>query len=180
MRKPWKALVERADGAAYSHAEVVACVGPAVSSDWNCEVSSEYLAEVGQFLGCGKQVQLFEKDPAEIDRLRQRAASPMEALLADYAKDACECPLQGGEALQDVIDKTMRESAVRRMLQAQEHYERNSSGVRATHMKSRLQKAVIASAPTFSVMAQAIVSGSRIVSRAPSRHEGLDDGPPLP
>jgi len=163
MRKPWKALVERADGAAYSHAEVVACVGPAVSSDWNCEVSSEYLAEVGQFLGCGKQVQLFEKDPAEIDRLRQRAASPMEALLADY-----------------VIDKTMRESAVRRMLQAQEHYERNSSGVRATHMKSRLQKAVIASAPTFSVMAQAIVSGSRIVSRAPSRHEGLDDGPPLP
>ncbi len=179
MRKPWKALVERAAGATYSHVDVVACVAPAVSGDWNNEVSSDYLSDVGQFLGCGKQSHLFEKDASEIDRLRQRASSPMEALLADYAKDACESPLHGEAALQDVIDKTMRESAVRRTLQAQEHYQRNSSGARTAHMKARLQRAVTASATIFGAMAQSVVAGSRVSSRLPAKREGLDDGPPL-
>jgi hypothetical protein len=179
MRKPWKALVKRADGAAYSHAEVVACVAPAVSGDWNNEVSSDYLSDVGQFLGCAKQSHLFEKDTAEIDRLRQRASSPMEALLADYAKDACESPLRGEAALQDVIDKTMRESAVRRILQAQEHYQRNSSGARTARMRARLQSAVTASKTIFGAMAQGVARGSKLNSRLPAKREGLDDGPPL-
>lgn len=179
MRKPWKALVERADGGAYSHADVVSCVAPAVSTDWKVEVASDYLSEVGQFLGCGQQSHLFEKDRAEIDRLRQKASSPMEALLADYAKDACDSPLRGDAALQDVIDKTIRESAVRRTLQAQEHYQRNSSWARTAHMKGRLQRAVTASAAIFSALAQSIVAGSKVTTRAPAKRDALDDGPPL-
>lgn len=180
MRRPWKLLAERADGAAYSHADVVACVAPAVSSDWNSEVSADYLTEVGQFLGCGKQSHMFEKDEAEIDRLRQKASSPMEAHLADYAKDTCTSPLRGDEALQDVVDKTMRECAVRRTLQAQEHYQRKSSNLRVAHMKGRLQQAVTASAGIFSAMAKSVVTGTRISVRSPARREGLNDGPPLP
>lgn len=181
MRKPWKVLAERADGAAYSHAEVVACVAPAVSSDWNNEVASDYLKEIGQFLGCGAQSHLFEKDAAEIDRLRGKASSPMEANLADYAKDVCTSSLRGDEALRHVVNKTMRECAVRRTLQAQEHYLRKSSLMRAAHMKGRMQDAVItASTGIFSAMAQSVVTGARMSIRPPARREGLDDGPSLP
>ena len=38
MRRPWKVLAERADSTAYSHADVVACLAPAVLSDWMGEV----------------------------------------------------------------------------------------------------------------------------------------------
>jgi hypothetical protein len=178
MRRPWKALAERADGAAYSHAEVVAYVAPAVSSDWNNEVTSAYLNEIGQYLGCGQQTHLFEKDPAEIDRLRQKASSPMEAVFAEYAKDTS---LRGDEALHDVVKKTMRECAVRRTLQAQEHYLRKSSHLRAAHMKGRMQAAVItASTGIFGAMAQSVVTGARMSIRPPAKRGGLDDGPALP
>jgi hypothetical protein len=178
MRKAWKVLAERADGAAYTHAEVVACVAPAISSDWNNEVTPDYLNQIGQYLGCGQQSHLFEKDPAEIDRLRQKASSPMEAVFAEYAKDTT---LRGDKALQDVVKKTMRECAVRRTLQAQEHYVRKSSHLRATNVKGRMQAAVItASGGIFDAMAQSVVTGARMSARPPAKRGGLDDGPALP
>jgi len=177
MRKAWKVLAERADGA-YSHADVVACVAPAVSSDWNNEVTPAYLNEIGQFLGCGQQSHLFEKDPTEIDRLRQKASSPMEAVVAEYAKDTA---LRGDDALHDVVNKAMRECAVRRTLQAQEHYLRKTSYLRAAHMKGRMQDAVVtASTGIFSAMAQSVVTGARVSVRPPAKREGLDDGPAMP
>lgn len=180
MRKPWKALVERADGAAYTQAEIVACVAPAVSSDWVNEVSASYLKEIGQFLGCGPQSHLFERDPAEIDRLRHKASSPLEANLADHAKDLCGSPLSGDEALQKVVKNTMSECAVRRTLQAEEHFQRQSSNQRAAHMRGRLQQAVTASAGIFSVMAQSVVAGATMSTHGPAKRDGLDDGPSLP
>lgn len=180
MRRPWKVLAERADSTAYSHADVVACLAPAVLSDWKGEVSDDYFNEVGQALGCGKQAHLFEKDPAEIDRLRQKASSPMEANLADYAKDICSSPLRGEEALQDVVKRAMSECVVRRTLQAQEHYQRKSSNLRAAHMRARLQQAATASPGIFAAMAQSVVTGAKISVRAPAKRDGLYDGPPLP
>jgi hypothetical protein len=178
MRKAWKALAERADGAAYTHAEVVAYVAPAVSSDWKYEVAPAYLNEIGQYLGCGQQSHLFEKDPAEIDRLRRKASSPMEAAFAEYARDTS---LRGDAALHDVVHKTMRECAVRRTLQAHEHWVRKSSPTRAAHMKGRMQAAVItASTGIFGAMAQSVVSGARMSVNPPAKRGGLDDGPALP
>lgn len=179
MRKAWKVLVRRADDDAYSHADIVACVAPAVASDWNDEVSAEFFSKVGQFLGCGSQSHLFERDSAEIDRLRGEASSPMEALLADNAKDACESPLQGEAALEDVVGKTLRESVVRRTFQAEEHYLRNSSRLRSVSMRQRLQRAAKAAASAINTMAQNVVRDSRATKPGPAKRQGIGDGPAL-
>ena len=178
MRKRWKALAERADNAAFSPEDVVAHVAPAVSGDWNDEISPSFLRDVGQYLGCGEQSHLFEKDPAEIDRIRRKASSPMEAAFAENAKDSNK---RGEAALQEAVQKTMRECAVRRTLQAHEHWVRNTSPQRASRMKGRIQAAVVtASATVFGPMAQSVVAGNRMSSRAPAKRGGLDSGPALP
>jgi hypothetical protein len=178
MRKRWKALAERADNAAFSPDEVAAFVGPAVSGDWNDEIAPSFFSDIGQYLGCGQQSHLFEKDPAEIDRIRRKASSPLEAAFAENARDSNK---RGEAALKEAVQKTMRECAVRRTLQAHEHWVRNSSPQRASRMKGRIQAAVVtASATVFGQMAQTVVAGKRMSSRAPAKRGGLDSGPALP
>ena len=179
MRRAWKRLTERADKAANRPAEVMECVVPAISQDWIGETTPGYLQEVAQVLGCGIKPLLFPKDPAELARLRQGASSSMEALLAGHAIDACHSNKSGPQALQEVIRKTLCEWAVRATLQAEEHYQRESTFSRARQMRGRLQRAITAAGPAITNLSLSITQGTKLPTRAPAKHSGLEEGPSL-
>jgi|SRR5665213_647999 len=176
MRRRWKALAKCADAPAYSKDDVAAHVCPALAGDWIAEVSPAMLDAIGQVLGCDEQSNLFSKDKSEFEKLRRSASSPMEALLADNARDASEAGLNGQIALERAIGNTLCESAVRRTLQAEEHFIRKSHQNRASKMRARLQEGITTSATAIREMAHSIAIGAKISDRGPQKRKDLEDG----
>lgn len=177
MRRKWKVLSERADRPAFSAEQVTEAVCPALASDWLQDISQTMVRLLRNVLG-GDELTLFPGDIArQVEDLRSRSTSPLETLLVEAASDAVNDGLRGQEALERAAADTLRERAIRGILQVEEHWRREVREQRVSNVRDRLE-ASVASAP-ISSLALTLINGESTRGIAAPKRGNLDDGVPL-
>ena len=179
MRAKWKALAKRAYIQTFTDVQASQMIGPALGSDWRNEVSAPFVSALQQTLIGGDQGTLFyDHVISDVEAFRARCVSPMEASLVDCALDALAEGARGHEAVELAVEGALESRLLSGARQVEEHLLRDASRGRSAGVRARLEAAVRI-APLRAI-AREILSGQRgPVTRAPSRHFGLDEGVPL-
>jgi hypothetical protein len=179
MPKPWKTLAKCADLAGFSPENVQEAACPALSADWHAGVPDGLVRQLRTVLDGGVTGLLFpEQREQDLATLRGKAASPLAGLLIDCAVQALADGLDGDAALRAATEAALRERALAGVRQVEEHYRRRVAPDRTDNVRSRLE-AAIGTAPIGRLAGELLGEQPRAVSRAPAKHDGLDEGVPL-
>jgi hypothetical protein len=174
MSKVWKALAKIAENAAHTVAEVAEAFRPALVEEWNA-IRPDFAESVKAALGDDDRGRLFsEIAVAETERLRSQAANPMEALLADHARDQARDAHLGGAAYEKSIEHFLEDRAIRGARQMEEHYHRERSPD-AGRLRNHLAAAITSG--ELAQLASGLASGAgRRALTAKADRSGLDEG----
>lgn len=178
MRKGWKHLLKHAYRDASSDDDVLEALSQALLDDCREEIPHELRSALENAIGQQKQAHLFEDDLAtSLDDLRGLASGyPLAQSFLDCAIDAANQSPRADLKLVDVLARALAERAVRGARQAEEHCKKKANATRAAGMRSRLDQAI--SQTSFSGIAAGVLGNE--AAHALKRHDGLDDGVPLP
>ena len=176
MPKPWKTLAKFADLAGFSAENVREAVCPALGADWHAGVPVGLVQQLRAVLDGGTTGMLFpEQREQDLATLRGKAASPMAGLLIDCVGQALADGLNGAAALRAATEAALHERALAGTRQVEEHYHRRVDADRTDNVRCRLEAAVGA-APIERLAGELLGEQPRAVSRAPAKHDGLDEG----
>ena len=182
LRPAWKMLAKRAEQSTYDPQDIADWVCPALEGDWRAEISSNLLNAVRDF--CEKrQRSLFGDEAANALAALHRVAfaqGTLGATVADYALQAVQAGKYGVEALRDAVTNALFDRFVCSMRGTEEHYLRESTKHRASHVRQRLEAAIMNSQGQIAATVDRIICGEPIGRSSPPNHSGLDDGVGLP
>lgn len=178
MRRWWKRAAEYADNANHSLEQVGEAILAAASEGWRADVSDVFARSVARIVGDNDQGMLSIDRIGELEQLRLRCQSPLEALLVDSAVDAVRSNAPASEILSQVICDALQESVLRDLRSIEEHYLRESWNRRALDVRTRLEGALARA--RLSELACTLVSGLPGANAPkPIKHDGVDEGVPL-
>jgi hypothetical protein len=176
MRHACKRLAKRAHKSAFDSQDVADAVCPALAAHWAAEISKELMS--GLWALCDTRQLSFIDDGrvAKIDALRRVAAGQgiLGPVLVDCVEQALAQGKLGKAALQDAAHEALLDRTARDVSTIEEHYLRESTARKAAHVRARMLEG-ISLAPVKALADQLINSGAP-VNRAPTKHDGLDDG----
>ncbi|MGF6233634.1 hypothetical protein QFZ27_007589 [Inquilinus ginsengisoli] len=173
MRANWKALLWSAYNPASSSREISEGIAPALSSDWRNEVTPTLVRALDRTL-CGEAALFPDQTASDVQVLRARSNSPMDASFIDCALDALADGLSGPEAMILAIEGALETRILSAFRQIEEHVVREGAKGRAAKVRERLETAL----PNVSLQTlarQILDNSSRATVQAP-KNDGLDDG----
>ena len=177
MPRGWKRLAERADRSAYAPEEVRDALPEALIQDWRAEVPDGLFRQVQVILGDGQVSMFIEHRSERLEALRgETAGYPLASVLLDYAILVAERGRHGDEALTAAAAMTLSDRAARGARQVEEHFQRESTLARATHVRERIETGV-ADSDMAAIAARFVgIDDGRGESVRPVKQTGLDDG----
>jgi hypothetical protein len=180
MRKGWKRVVERADRDASTEEDIVDALPEALYEDCRSEMPREMLRDLENLLTPSQQTSLLDDDlSTAVTSLRRLVAGyPLAQLFLDCAADAAGQSKKSDIQLINILARTLEDRALRGARQAEEHYKKRTSALRASSIRARLEQAI--SRISFVDIATNILRGQSAPSKAIKQHGGLDDGVRLP
>lgn len=175
LPRHWKRFARCASSPAFSSSEVVEALSIALKRDFLEEVP---VSKVYQILSGDGQRYLFPEAQADqLEALRDaHPGSVLAETLIDCALDALAKGLQGHHAAHSATAQALEAQARNRDRQIIEHHHRSGGG--SPDPSDRLRSA--RSQLSYSQVATELVS-SRATARdlRPTKHSGIDEGPPL-
>ena len=143
MRPGWKKLAEYANKEAFSVEDVRDRLRVALEKDWRKEIPDNFVGKIRKILSDN---QTDFTGNQTIDRLkllqREEAGYPMRSLFLDYTIQAMEQGHSGDKATIEAARYTLSDRATRGVRQVQEHYLRETTQRRATHVTQRINDAI--------------------------------------
>jgi len=175
MRRPWKAVAECADNAAFEVEEIREAIIPALEQDCRRELHREFLDGLCRVC-TDQEVSLFKNDMRpSLEALRRTACVGMERLALDYAIHAASNGNTGLKIAEEAVGQALKDRAASGIRQVEEHYLRKSTAQRAHNVRGRMEQA-ISSAKMDSVARRVLDGKQKKAAAKPSKRQGLDDG----
>jgi hypothetical protein len=176
MRPRWKTLAKRAYIAAFTLDQVSEALGPALSSDWDSEVSTPLVRALERVLVGDDPGTLFpDQVVADLQSLRSRCTSTMENSLVAAALDALADGYDGRAALEQAAEAALEARSLSCFRQVEEHVLRDRPQGRAAGVRRRLEDS-LPGAP-LKELARELLKGTRGPNTiGPGKRNGIDDG----
>jgi hypothetical protein len=175
MRRPWKAVAECADKAAFEMEEVRTAILPALENDCRREIRREFLDDLSRV--CVEQdASLFKTELRPVlERMRSIANVGMERLVVDHAIRTAANGTSGREVVENAVGQALKDRGISGIRQVEEHYLRKSTAKRAHNLRDRLEQAM--SGADIGSAARRLLDGrQQDAAPRPSKRQGLDDG----
>jgi len=176
MRRSWKTVAKRAFIPAFTLSQIREVIGPALGGDWRNEASGPLVNALQQILVDDGQGSLFpDQAIADVQALRGRCASTMDASLVDSALDALADGFAGRTAMEQAGVGALESRLLANCRQIEEHFLRDGPQGRAAGVRERLEAALRG----FSLngLAREILDGHRGPTlQVPVKRDSLDDG----
>jgi hypothetical protein len=175
MGRRWKKLAEYLDNDNFSADEVSERRDAAIIGEFQREVTDALAFRLRQILCDPDQGLLFRPSSDDIESLRSIASGPVAGLLIDCVIDAVESGYSNESALVNGYESAAIEIYDRNGRGMSEHYQRESSSKRASHLQSRIDSA--RDLQGLKSVARQLADRSRSTPvRTPSKRSGLDEG----
>ena len=176
MSPGWKRLARRAANKAFSPEEVCDALPAALQLDWRTEVPKKLCRLISDILK-DSQCSLFDDQRVRnLEALRRETAgSNLGNSFLDYAIQAVMQERNGEDAIKIAAANAIADRSARGARQVEEHYYRESTHARASHVRERIESGV--SQSDFAAIAGRLV-GIDASKRplAPAKKTGLEDG----
>lgn len=176
MQPKWKKLAKYADREAFSAEDVCDGLRVALENDWRKGVSQAFVLKISKILS-HNQTDIFGNQTTHGLRLllREAAGSPICILFLGNTIRATEQGLSGDKAIIEAVRQTLTDRAMRGVRQVDEHYLRESTQKRATHVTQRIKDAIeIWDSEATGRHLLGIEKSEQL--RASAKQMGLDDG----
>lgn len=176
MPTAWKQFAERICNEAFSEEEVLSALASALINDGNADKLPNAIESISDLLASNEGA-LFKNDLAQsIDDERVKYAGyPMAMLFLDHAKHEFTQAQSNSDAVENAVEASLRERAVRGNRQVEEHYARETSNYDPVHLRSRLESSY--SRTDFHELSSNFLSpagdGGK---RSTLKSDGIDDG----
>jgi hypothetical protein len=175
MRRPWKAVAECADNAAFEIEEIREAIIPALEQDCRREMRREFVEDFRRV--CSDQEgSLFKSDLCpSLEALRRTAGTGIERLVLDHALQVASDGNAGQNIAEKAMAQALKDRGTRGTRQVEEHYLRKSTGHRAHNVRDRMEQAL--NCADMDSIARRVLQGKDSKETVkPSRRTGLDDG----
>ena len=175
MPRGWKKLAKRADKKAYAPDEVRDALPEALEQDWSAEVPDSICRGIRDILG-DNQSSLFDDQRVErLENLRNETAGYLLGnVVLDCVIEAAARGRGGDKALREAAVKALSDRAARGARQVEEHYCRESTHHRATHVRERIETGITQS--DLDGIAGRLVGTDKYERPRPAKKTGIDDG----
>lgn len=174
MRRAWKQLAERADRTSFEPEDVLVTLPAALEQDWRAEVPQSLCRKIRDILN-DRESTLFPDIVTRLESLRTHATGlPLSDMLLDGTMMALAKGYAGDAALTEGARVALSCRAASGARQVEEHYFRESTKHRATHVRKRIESAL--SQADLVTTARRVTSNDIPAPRRPLRKMGVDDG----
>lgn len=177
MKPKWRSIAERAYNRNFDVNDITGAMGPALVSDCRDETTPGFFESLRGI--CEEQENLLIKDNVRerFEALREDAGTGIGRRILDNVIRLSEQDEVTIKTAVKAIERACVERIAKSNRQMEEHAQRETSVLRASHMRPRLEEAA-AKAPVTTVARQ-MLKIEKPPSRSSTKRKGLEEGPSL-
>lgn len=173
----WKKVAKYAENNAFTVDQICEAVGPALANDWRSGDLDVMARIIGEIVD-GQHASLFGR-LEQLEALAQASAgNGLRQVLIQCAMQRVDQGEFGPAALEGATANALEIWASRHTRPIEEHYCREWDASRAGNVRARIEGG-FAATRYDSIARQLLGTEAPVGLRAPPKHDGLEEGPPI-
>ena len=174
MTRAWKKVAERCDKRAFSCEEVSESLVAALEKDCLREIIPGFLDTAWRIFSDPEPSLFITRIGEQLETLRRQAGSGIGHSVLDQAILGAERGKTGRDGLVEAVKNALIDRAAKAKRQIEEHFCRESSNLRADHVRTRMEESI--SGAALDGLARRLLKAERAMEKQSMLKRGLDDG----
>jgi hypothetical protein len=174
MTQAWKRVAERSDKRSFSNDEVSEAFVGALEKDCAREIVPGFFDIAWRIFSDPEPSLFVTKIGDQLEALRRQAGSGVGRSVLEHAILGAARGKVGREGLIEAVKNGLADRAAKATRQIEEHYCRESSNPRASHVRRRMEEGI--NGAGFDGLARRLLKIEQATVKQATRKTGLDDG----